>query len=180
MRRFILLALFVVLSLVCFGFGQAQAQEVADSVSVQFRQSSSVLDPAFGGNGVRLGELVRKVNSHKSDSLFLVSWRIYITASASLEGNYDYNRRLVRSRANALHDYVSRNISLPDSVIVTSEHTFDWALLSNLIQSSPTPEKQKALDIIATVPEKVTRADGVVVYERTRQLRNLAGGATWQ
>lgn len=179
MRKFILIAQLLMFSLVGLGIGTTWAQEVADSVSVHFRQSSAVLDPAFGENGTRLGQFLREVNTHKNDSLFLASWRIYITASASLEGRAEYNRRLARSRAKALHDYVARNITLPDSVIVTSEHVFDWSLLANLISSSPTPSKAKALEIIATAPETEIASNGEVVYERIRRLRNLAGGATW-
>lgn len=170
----------VLIACVCAPCVYAQETSVTDdSVYVLYRQSASELDLNFGDNGRRLDDFLRSVERYKSDSVFLVSQRIYISSYASLEGNNSYNRRLARERAKSLHSFLSKKIALPDSVIVSDKRYFDWQMLANKVAASQTPNKEQVLNIIATVPEEVRLADGRVVFERIRQLRLVGGGAAW-
>ena len=130
----------VLIACVCAPCVYAQETSVTDdSVYVLYRQSASDLDLNFGDNGRRLDDCLRRVERYKSDSVFLVSQRIYISSYASLEGNNSYNRRQARERAKALLSFLSKKIALPDSVIVSDKRYFDWQMLANKVAASQTP-----------------------------------------
>ncbi len=183
MRIFRFIRFFVCAFVTCACVQGLYAQKTSatdDSVYVLYRQSDSSLDLKFGDNSSRLDAFLDSVNRYQSDSTFIASQRIYISSFASLEGNNNFNRKLARERAKSLHSYISKSITLPDSIIVDNNRYFDWQLLANRVAASDTPAKDRILHIIATVPEEVTAADGTIVFERIRQIKNVAGGAAWR
>jgi hypothetical protein len=137
---------------------------------LDFPSGRSVIQPNFRRNPEELRkieEAVREVATNPDAQL----QSIFIEGFASPEGPWDANDRLSRARAIALKDYIRIRFNFPESYFTVRSVAEDWDGLVALIQESNLIEKDRVLQIIATIG----------IFEgREKQLMDLAGGNPWR
>lgn len=108
----------------------------------------------------------------------VTSLRLDVTSSSSLEASDAYNSRLSARRTAAFLAELRKSINLPYHILFVHDNIFDWEQLYQLTAASQCPQRQKALDIIRSVPSTVInkKADN----QRKIKLQELADGATYQ
>lgn len=157
-------------------YAHAQAQESTDqkSVKVYFRQGKSAIEAGAFDNQSALDTLASHIEQNiKANSNS--KGRIKITSSVSPEGSVAINDRIVRARAEAISDWVSKHFNLEVGYIIDSLGV-DWFTLEQLVAASDkVPYKSEVLDIIKNSPEKVTR-NGKTINQREAQLKQLRSG----
>lgn len=128
----------------------AAAQEARDSVRVYFRQGHSELDISFGDNRNALESILKRLWEKRGDRFSLD--RIVFIGGASPEGGVARNNELSEQRAKALFDYLSRYVSLPDSVMVTEFLGRNWRGLLRLVEATPeVPYREETLDLLREI-----------------------------
>ena len=97
----------LLVSVLCSGVSYAQAPEQKDSIDVRiyFKQGSSVIDMKFKDNQNRLGLFADRIAELERDSLSRIL-SIYVSGTASPEGNSRQNKLLSRKRAASAAGYV--------------------------------------------------------------------------
>lgn len=170
------LTLFLV-SVLCSGVSYAQAPEQKDSIDVRiyFKQGSSVIDMKFKDNQNRLGTFVDRIAELKRDSLSRIL-SIYVSGTASPEGNSRQNKLLSRKRAASAAGYVHK--FLPDHIEIDGKG-IDWEGLAKVVERTDYQYKKEVLDILRNVPEWIVRK-GVVVDGKKKRLTDLHGGKVWK
>lgn len=145
--------------------------------SVAFRQSYSIIDPAFRNNAKNLDDIVAFI-AEKSRDTSLVLKSVEFVGTSSPEGYIEANERLAVKRATSLEHFIRERISIPDSIVSVNTYTH-WEALVDAVQSSDLSNKKAVLDIL-------NQQQSRVVYSRTQsedgrivQLRNMDAGATW-
>ena len=149
----------------------------ADTVGVKvyFRQGSSILQPAFRDNSVRLDEFMRRVSEMHSDSTARLN-SIDIVAYASPEGPYTLNRKLARKRAENISAYLRDSLPfLPESLFNVQPKGIDWDGLAAMVEASDMRYRSEVLNILRNVPETTYRK-GKLVDSRLKRLMDLRGG----
>lgn len=130
------------------------------------------------GNRETLEKFAQEVNAYYNDSTAQFR-RIRITSSASPEGSKQINERLVKMRAEAITQWISKKISVEIGCEVESTG-IDWELLDSLVKANPdVPNRDEVMEIIAHTPV-VDEKNGVVVNERYNKLRQLHGGVPYR
>ncbi|KGN94951.1 DUF3575 domain-containing protein [Porphyromonas crevioricanis] len=130
----------------------------------------------------QLKNIVSVINKLRKDEHFGIGY-IWIAGSASPEGPIDGNKRLGKSRAEALADYLKRETHLEDVDIRIENIWEDWASLSLLLSKQDFPNKEKVIQIIANEEKwdqrklKIKRIDkrktwNLLLHEMFPKLRN--------
>lgn len=121
----------LLVSVLCSGVSYAQAPEQKDSIDVRiyFKQGSSVIDMKFKDNQNRLGLFADRIAELERDSLSRIL-SIYVSGTASPEGNSRQNKLLSRKRAASAAGYVYK--FLPDH-IETSGKGIGWEGLAKVV-----------------------------------------------
>lgn len=104
--------------------------------------------------------------------------RLHVTSSSSLEASDAYNTRLSANRTAAFLTELRKEVEIPFNVLFVHDNVFDWDQLYELTASSQCPEREKALDIIRSVPTIIP--DKMVDNQRKLHLQELAGGETYK
>lgn len=142
----------LLLFLLLYG-GIAAAQETCDSVRVYFRQGQSELDMSFGNNRDALESVLKRLWEKRGDTLRLD--RVVFVGGASPEGSAARNNYLSEQRAKALFDYLSRYVSLPDSVMTAEFLGRNWQGLLRLAENTPEiPYKEEVLELLREICEQ--------------------------
>ena len=139
------------------------------STSVRFRVSNSRLDLAFSSNAEnveKIKEGIRLVNSDERTRLE----KITISGFASPEGTRQHNLELSRNRANALSQYLQKEMGLPATIFTIQAGGEDWEGLLALVEKSDMQYKEEIIKIITQQP-----AD-----KRNNMLKQLGGGRPYQ
>ncbi len=167
----------LLVSVLCSGVSYAQAPEQKDSIDVRiyFKQGSSVIDMKFKDNQNRLGLFADRIAELERDSLSRIL-SIYVSGTASPEGNSRQNKLLSRKRAASAAGYVYK--FLPDH-IETSGKGIGWEGLAKVVEGTDYQYKKEVLDILRNVPEWIVRK-GVVVDGKKKRLADLKGGKVWK
>lgn len=130
--------------------GMAAAQEARDSVRVYFRQGHSELDMSFGDNRNALESILKRLWEKRGDTLSID--RIVFVGGASPEGGVARNNYLSGQRAKALFDYLSRYVSLPDSVMTAELLGRNWKGLLRLVEATPeVPYREETLELLREI-----------------------------
>ena len=146
-----------------------------DSAEIRFRTSGSGLDFDRDTNGAKLETLKKRIHDMPSadTSLFISSLRII--GSTSPEGSADYNRLLSKKRAEAVYDYLTESVSLPDSITNIEFPGRNWKGLFNLVVSDrAVPSRSEVLALLreaVTDSELSTAASNQLLY-RLKKLEN--------
>lgn len=169
---FLLLALFPVVS-------SAQVdREVTRSVKVHFRQGAVVLDENYMDNKATLSEFAKEVKAYYSDSTARFR-QIRVVSSASPEGGKALNDRIGKQRAEAITQWISREIAVDLDYAVESTG-IDWDLLKSLIlENEGVPYRDEVLELLETVPAIVVE-NGKEVEVRYNELKALRNGAPYR
>ncbi len=168
---------FIFLFLSCLGRNAYASSCGNDTLQcrIYFPIGSSVIDFSYRNNGLRLDSFLNQLSSLQE---YAVLRRVRLCAGASPEGNTSLNKNLSDARCQALHSYLQKRLSLPDSVFVPFSLGEDWEELGTLIEQSAMPYREEALRILHETPVWVIK-NKVVVDSRKRQLMMLDGGRVW-
>lgn len=147
-------------------------------VKVYFRQGSSTIEEGYMGNKQTLDKFAQEVNSYCQDSTARFR-RIRVVASASPEGSAEINERLVKQRAEAITEWISRKISTKLGYDVESTG-IDWQMLVELVRENPdVPYADEVVELITNTPE-YDADSGNTVNARYEQLRELREGEPYR
>lgn len=169
---FLLLALFPVVS-------SAQIdREVTRSVKVHFRQGAVVLDENYMDNKATLSEFAKEVKAYYSDSTARFR-QIRVVSSASPEGGKALNDRIAKQRAEAITQWISREIAVDLDYAVESTG-IDWELLKALIlEDEGVPYRDEVLELLESAPAIVVE-NGKEVEVRYNELKALRNGTPYR
>ena len=169
---FLLLALFPVVS-------SAQIdREVTRSVKVHFRQGAVILDENYMDNKATLSEFAKEVKVYYSDSTARFR-QIRVVSSASPEGGKAINDRIAKQRAEAITQWISREIAVDLDYAVESTG-IDWELLKTLIiEDEGVPYRDEVLELLERVPAIIVE-DGKEIEVRYNELKALRNGTPYR
>lgn len=117
---------------------------------LDFQAGRSVIIPTFRRNPAELAKIDRAVSDvvNNPDASLL---GLYIEGYASPEGLYATNERLSRERAAALKDYLKDKFSLAEETFKINSVAENWDGLVEMVRAGGMPQKDRILEIIATV-----------------------------
>lgn len=115
---------------------------------IDFGQGSAKLDTTLGDNASEMARLLNCIDDVGSIGEFELD-SLLITASCSLEGRFEYNRRLSKSRAETVKDYLSAYV--PDTwkeLMYVSEQPENWEQFFILIENDTllSPQTRMLID----------------------------------
>ena len=167
MRRF----LFALLGLTLFPLLlSAQVdREIERSVKVYFRQGVGALDESYMGNEATLRNFAEEVKMYYADSNAQFR-QIRIVSSVSPEGSMAINDRIAKHRAEAIANWISREINVEVGYAVESMGV-DWTRFTELVESS---DKLPYRDeLLALLKESEEAGDSTEKrFAKMMQLRN--------
>lgn len=153
----------------------------SESIKIYFRQGSDVLEESYMDNKSNLNNLAVLLEPYllsNSASDVKGEGRVRISSSVSPEGSTNINERLIKSRANAIADWISNRFDVKVGYEV-GEMGVDWKTLTQMVEeSTEVPAKEAVLNILRNTPETIER-DGVIVNERQRLLKALQEGVPY-
>ena len=168
------------LILLLLGVGVTHSQETRTEISVDFRVNSTVIDFAYSGNIDRIQEIIDFLRAIRQDSTVNIV-EVSFCGAASPEGSAQQNRRLARSRLEALEKIIRREVDIPDSLITRNDNYIPWDYLKSQIEGSGLVSKDK---VIAILEEEARLVDYYYPYthidNRIVKLKALDGGVVWQ
>lgn len=177
MNRWVYHLLLIVLLL---GSGTARAQEHHTEVCINFRVNRCVIDSTYMDNGHRLATLDQLLDSIRQDSTLHIL-RLTLSGAASPEDSYQHNLRLAEGRLEALEEYITGRVEIPDSLIVREDGYIDWHYLKERVEASNLTLKNQIVDIINSESHLVPyNTFGALVDSRIVRLKRLNGGKVWQ
>ena len=152
-------------------------REIMRSVKVHFRQGTIVLDENYMDNKTTLSEFAKEVKAYYSDSTARFR-QIRVVSSASPEGGKTLNDHIAKMRAEAITDWISREIAVNLEYAVESTG-IDWGLLKSLIEeNSDVPYRDEVLELLERVPATKVE-NGKEIEVRYNELRALRAGAPY-
>ena len=174
-KKYCILLIFLLL-----GAGIAHSQENRTEISVDFRVNSTVIDFAYSDNIDRIQEIIDFLRAIRHDSTVNIV-EVSFCGAASPEGSAQQNRRLARSRLEALEKIIRREVDIPDSLITRNDNYIPWDYLKSQIEASGLVSKDK---VIAILEEEARLVDYYYPYthidNRIVKLKALDGGVVWQ
>jgi outer membrane protein OmpA-like peptidoglycan-associated protein len=121
------------------------------SLSVYFRQGSSMIERSYMANGASLDAVVSVIKTLLADKGMGVI-KAVIAGFASPEGATAVNDRLAKARVKSIVNYLSLNSGMDEQDIAAYNGAVDWRGLRELVAQSSMVDKQQVLDIIDTKP----------------------------
>ena len=142
--------------------------DVADTLTVHFRQSRIFLDPAYRGNAAILDTLASRLASPE-----LRLKRMSVTGGASPEGSVKFNQYLSEQRAAAIFSHVTPAVA--DSVATTFTYLGrDWHGLRRMVEADPSVPSHK--DVLRLL-DRITAGE---LAHPLAQLKALDGGTPYR
>lgn len=176
------------LLLLCFpAYSQDEGQtfggseKKSEKIEIYFDQNSYVVDPDYKNNKQQLNNLANLIGSLQRDSLIQIS-KLKINSYASPDGGRYHNEQMTKKRSNSIYDYLTKTISVPDSLIEKSYSGTNWDGLYKLVEESNMEYREDVLHIIKNIPEetwlRVNPNDKwlSLVDSRTKHLMDLKYG----
>lgn len=169
-----------IILLTVFSCGYVAAETLADSAEIHFRQSKSVLDPHFKGNGASLDSLAERIDAYRDSTSRYSLKGIRVVGAASPEGSVAINRRLSEQRASRIFNYFYTSRNLPDSLVTFDFVGRDWSGLRTLVLAdSQVPYRSEVLatldDIISSV-----KSNGGDDAQNLQRIKALRGGQPYR
>ncbi|MDO4164769.1 MAG: DUF3575 domain-containing protein [Bacteroides sp.] len=147
-------------------------------MKIFFNQETMNVDSSLERNRYALDRIADGLRRPGADSSYLLQ-RILVVGGSSPDGSAEFNRKLSEERANAVTDYLSRYIALPDSLKAIDFLGRDWNGLVRLVEDDPeVPYKEEALALLRQIVEEVqgnTPAKG----DPLRRLKKLRYGVPY-
>lgn len=138
-------------------------------ISVKFPQSLIEIQPDYLGNKESLDEIIDAISLVINDKWTNLD-AIDIAGYASPEGEHQMNVTLSQGRADALKDYIRKELDLEDEQFNITAGAEDWAGLRELVVQSTLADKDNIIDIIDNVPQQ----------DRQSALKKLSSGKTYR
>ena len=137
---------FTLLSAIALGAVAAVAQLRTDSVELWFRQSRSVVEPGFAGNGERIDSMLERLA--QADSSYVVR-SVRVVGDASPEGTAAYNRALSARRARSIFDYFALYEPFAGAETTFDAVGRDWQGLRRAVEADVNvPDRAEVLDVV--------------------------------
>lgn len=170
----------ITLIILLFVFIVAHSQDRRAETSVDFRVNSTIIDPAYSNNAVRMQEIIDFLQEIRQDSTIDIV-EISFCGAASPEGSYQLNRRLARGRLEALEKLVRRQVDIPDSLITRNDSYIPWDYLKSQIEDSKLLHKE---EVVSILEEEAKLLDyhhpNTHIDNRIVKLKALDGGRVWR
>ena len=150
------------------------------AMRIVFRQGSSEIDCDYAGNGPRIDSMKAAVGLLLNRRGAFLE-QVFITTTASPEGNTDYNIRLSRERGDAVKEFLVKGVGLNPFNVHINSNGEDWEGLRAAVRSLSSdvfPWRAEVLDLIGS-PEDWSVRNGSVSDRRKVRLMNLDGGKPW-
>lgn len=149
-------------------------REIERSVKVYFRQGVGALDENYMGNKATLSNFAEEVRMYASDSLAQFR-QIRIVSSVSPEGSMAVNDRIAKRRAEAIANWISREINV-DVEYAVEAMGVDWARFSELVAAS---DKMPYRDEFLALLQECEEA-GDSTEKRFAKMVQLRGGVPYR
>lgn len=119
-----------------------------DSGRIFFRVADAQLDKSFMDNSLTLGLVAEALRMVQKDPSVELS-RIFIAGYASPEGSLSLNTSLAQRRAEAVRDYIIRELGVTDnSLFEIYNGGEDWNGLHRMVEASDMPGRDKVLYLL--------------------------------
>ena len=124
-----------------------KSRSVTGQAFLDFRVSSSAIDPAYHGNAEELEKIAATISEVRDNPDCEIS-RIFLKGYASPEGAYSVNARLARERTESLRKYVSGLYRFAQGVWDIAYEAENWEGLRGYVEESVLDGREKVLGII--------------------------------
>lgn len=171
MRKLVLAGLLLV------GTLTAMAQQNSWTRRFYFELDRYTIRYELRNNRAVMDSTIHKLRTLLADTT-VTNLRLDVTSSSSLEASDAYNSRLSANRTAAFLTELRKEVDIPFHILFVHDNVFDWDQLYELTAASQCPEREKALDIIRSVPTVIPNK--MVDNQRKLRLQELAGGATYR
>ncbi|MDE7154217.1 MAG: DUF3575 domain-containing protein [Muribaculaceae bacterium] len=155
-------------------FQTLYANEFKDSVSVEFRQSHTVIDPGFKNNGAKIDSIIKRFGADAPDGVRYHLRSVNVVGAASPEGSVKFNKYLSEKRASAICDALSGRLFPADSTVRFTYLGRDWNGLRDEVKYDPNVPYR---DEVSALLEKITSAEAPA--HPLQQLKALRGGVPY-
>lgn len=170
----------ITLIILLFVFIVAHSQDRRAEISVDFRVNSTIIDPAYSNNAVRMQEIIDFLQGIRQDSTIDIV-EISFCGAASPEGSYQLNRRLARGRLEALEKLVRKQVDIPDSLITRNDSYIPWDYLKSQIEDSKLLHKEEVVSILEEDAKLLDyHHPNTHIDNRIVKLKALDGGRVWR
>lgn len=155
-------------------------REVSDyRISVDFRVNATAIDPKYRSNSTVVSRVDSILNMLKQDSTITIESVIF-SGSASPEGNLQLNKRLSRARMLAVEQFVRKQITIDDDIVVYDDRYVDWDQLIAFVEADTTlAKREEVLKICRGNYPDIPAYNGSTIDGRVPQIKRLDNGVTW-
>lgn len=132
---------------------------------LDFQVGRAVILPGYRRNPeelLKIDDAIREIVDNPDATL----QGLYIEGYASPDGPYATNERLSAQRAQALKEYIRSKFDLIDNLFQVSSVAEDWEGLTEMVKISEIPQKERILEIIATIGIHDGRENALVRLDR--------------
>lgn len=168
---------FLLLSTAFFAF----AQEICDSVAINFRQSKIELDTTYMNNEASLLGMRRRMRLYTHpDSLYSLTG-ISVVGAASPEGSVKFNQWLSERRAEKIFDYMLGLTNLPREKTAFKFLGRDWGgLLRQVKLDSRVPYRDEVIDLLSDIANSYRGGSEKESARNLERLKQLRGGVPYR
>lgn len=173
MKKFLLIFCLAALSALSL-YAQVRTGDVEKSVKVRFRLGEASLDENYKDNKAVLQRFAEEVKMYYNDPSAHFG-QIQILSGVSPEGSKVVNDRIAKQRAQAIVNWINKEIKANVGFRVEVLGV-DWAKLIELVEKDPkVPYREEVLKVLKTTPV-VTIKNGVEQNVRFNTLRWMHNG----
>ena len=173
MKKFLLIFCLAALSALSL-YAQVRTEDVEKSVKVRFRLGETSLDENYKDNKAVLQRFAEEVKMYYNDPSAHFG-QIQILSGVSPEGSKAVNDRIAKQRAQAIVNWINKEIKA-DVGFRVEVLGVDWAKLIELVEKDPkVPYREEVLKVLKTTPV-VTIKNGVEQNVRFNTLRWMHNG----
>ena len=122
-------------------------ERLSGSAAIDFPVNSIELKEDFHKNLAELNKIKESIEKvQKTEGVNIQ--RIIIRGKASPEGKYASNEKLAKERGEAVRNYITGKIEIPENLVVSEYEAEDWNGLRKWVDESSLKNKAKILEII--------------------------------
>lgn len=171
--------IFVVPFLFLFCINIAHAQKSSTEFHLDFRTSSSYIDPNFSDNASELQRLEEFLDiAQRNSEIELLE--VEFCGLSSPEGSYEFNSKVAQRRRDALVEWVRSRIEIDDNIISYNDDYIAWDNLIRSVEESDMPHKRLIIEILSQEPRIVAYYGNLNIDHRILKIIALDRGKTWR
>ena len=171
----------MVIFIICLfvSVGNVSAREKTDSLTIFFRQGYGIYEPNFRDNRKQMDDFIERISALQNSSDYHIAKISYIyIASASPEGEYNKNTKLVQKRIDSISKYLHSHLTFGDKDTELILFNENYEILAKLVEASDMPYKDEVLEILRTQPLRVSEKND---YNPCKSaLITHRNGASWK